>query len=231
MNKKVIIIAIITLIVITLTLSLIVSFFNQTQKPQPQPLQPTIPDSISIKDSIQLVSSVPQNNTTNVPVTVMPSLMFNASLEGKSPQVIISPPTVFTFTFSSDSLVINPQTNLLPATNYTITTTVDNQTFFLVFTTSGGSPTIFGDTRPIDIIDEEQEILKSTHPDIFLSNATPYSNNSISVISRFVDVPTGHFQFIVTSKNNSNPQAAFNVWAQEQGLTINQIDALDLVYN
>lgn len=145
--------------------------------------------------------------------------------------VTISPTIPFTISPSQRTLLIQPSTNLAPSTKYIVTVQVAEQSFFVAFTTVGPTPTLGQSTRPIDQVDEDNEALKAQHPDVFLSNYTPYSNSSFSITSAYVSGSPGHFQFTVTPKMaGQSVTASFQSWAQQQGLNSSQTSSLDVVY-
>lgn len=200
------------------------SFTGRGQNKPPATLISPTPLS-NYKGPIELVSSNPIEKTTNVPLSIQPTFSFNTDLETLNPKVSINPITPITFSFVGKSITIEPQSPLSPATNYIITVQVGGQNFFISFTTAGGTPTLGPDTRPVDTIDEEQELLKNSRPDVFLSNSTPFSNAELNVTSNFITAPTGHFLFTV-----KGTPALFSTWAKSKGLSDSQVASLDVVY-
>lgn len=212
------------IIIIIVAMFFVLSLLGGSQNTPPTTTVSPTPQSI-YKGPIELISSNPSEKATDVPLSIKPTFSFNTELETLNPQISISPNVPNTFSFTGKTITINPQSSLTPATNYVITVSMGNQNFFTSFTTTGGSPTLGPDTRPVDIIDEEQEVLKNSRPDVYLSNSTPFSNTDISVTSSFISAPTGHFLFTV-----KGTQAQFTTWAKSKGLSDLQITSLDVIY-
>lgn len=220
-------IVILIVIILFIMLSLRKSVNNEADQPTITPF-PTTNDAL--RGPLKLVSANPANDSINAPLNTKPTMAFNMSITDFSPEVTISPTTPIVFTISGNSIVINPQENFKPATKYTLTASVGGQTFFTTFTTVGGTPTLAPDTRPVDIIDEEQTQLRNNRPDIYLSNYTPFTDSDMSITSSFQTTPTGHFRFTVEKLSNTIPQTAFSNWAKSKGLSDAQISGLDVVY-
>jgi hypothetical protein len=177
----------------------------------------------------QLTSSTPQNKAVGVQLNTPISFLFNKEVGNAT--ATITPTTNISTTFSGRAVIIKPNTNLSPSTQYVVVLEVNSQSFFLTFTTQGPTPTMGQNTRPIDQVDAEQEILKQTHPDVFLSNYTPYTSSTISITSAYTSGNPGHFQFTVSSRGNAmSATAEFQSWAQQKGLNNSQLASLDVVY-
>lgn len=219
----------ITTVILILFLFLIFSFLGSPTTKQPNPSVGVTGIVTPSALGLQLVSSTPQNKAVGVNLNTPISLLFNKEVEKVT--ATITPTTSISVVPSGRNVVIAPETNLLPSTQYVIVLEVSSQSFFLTFTTQGPTPTIGQSTRPINQVEEENAALKQSHPDVYLSNYTPYSSSTISVTSEYVAGSPGHFQFIVFSKGaQDSASIEFQSWAQQKGLNSSQIASLDVVY-
>lgn len=96
----------------------------------------------------------------------------------------------------------------------------------------GKSGDVVGETRDKTLIQSEQNFQKQNHPDVYLSNMTPYESDSFNIYSDFKTEPSGHFYFLVyLNKNDVNSaRNQFIAWIKKSGLTEAQIQGLDIQY-
>ncbi len=231
MNTKKIVYILTGTFLVLLVIALFLTFSSSPQSTAPTPL-PTITKILQPNTGeFTLTSLDPQNTSTDIPIMVKPSFTFSSVIEEVIPEIVISPNTPFTYAITGNVLTITPTNTLTPSTRYDISVEIKDQNFFTSFTTTGPTPTPLPDTKDAELLEQQEEDLKAQRPDIYLSNHTPYNGENISVTSTFVTTPSGHFRFTVTSKNTTNVQSDFNVWAQENGLTDAQTSSLDVIYN
>ncbi len=139
-----------------------------------------------------------------------------------------------TATISGNQIIITPTSPLEKNIiySYSITDTQTNEIVKSGEFSTGGIDAI----RPLQgryanldtVADNAQKI---QHPDIFLSNQTPYASLSFSIISTFTPSPTGHYYFTVSLlAEKTFAKNAFLSWVKNLGLTDQQISSLDITY-
>lgn len=218
--------------IVLLIIAVFVTFTSIPSSPGTKTPLPTDTQLLQPNKGEFLLSSLtPPNNSVDIALSVKPTFRFTTSIEETSPVVTITPNTPFTYSINSNEITILPSSNLFPSTRYDVSLEINRQAFFVSFVTAGPEPTSAPDTKDTELLEQQQEELKTQRPDIYLSNSTPYNGENISVTSFFTTSPTGHFRFNVTSKNADTAQTDFSLWAQGKGLTGTQIASLDVVYN
>ncbi|MCL5439143.1 MAG: hypothetical protein M1268_04105 [Patescibacteria group bacterium] len=87
--------------------------------------------------------------------------------------------------------------------------------------------------RAGEMATEEENFQRKNHPDVFLSNKTPYSTANFSIVNPgFKSLPNGHYYFTITlmGTNKELSKTEFINWLLSLGLTNNQIQNLDITY-
>lgn len=231
MNTRKLIFIIVTGIAVLFIIALFVIFsFGKPSTITPQPVAPTSA-VFNPTQGLALISTTPINQSTQVPVNSTITMTFNKTVEGSSPTIQIFPSAPFSFSVANTTLTITPTSTLSPSTNYTVSTTLEGKSFFVLFTTAGSTPTPGPNTRDVNRVQKDTNTTKEAQPDTFLSNLTPYSDGNFSVTSDFSQT-LGQFQFTVVSTSGTTvpAQTAFTEWAKKQGLNDEQIARVGVVY-
>lgn len=108
---------------------------------------------------------------------------------------------------------------------------IQNITVNRTSTTDGPTQTFLPDTQPSGAAEREDNFQKENHPDVFLSNQTPFENEMFLVESGYKSAPTGHFYFKIMLKGNyeTSKKTVFD-WMKSLGLLDTQIQKLDIEY-
>lgn len=231
MNTRKLIFIIVAGIAVLFIVALFVVFsFGKPSTDTPQPPAPT-GAVFNPTQGLTLISTTPINQSIQIPVISTITMTFNKAVEESSPTIQIFPSAPFSFSVASAILTITPNSPLSPSTNYTVTTTLEGKSFFVLFTTAGSAPTPGPNTRDENQVQKDTNATKELQPDTFLSNLTPYTDVNFSVTSDFSQT-LGQFQFTVVSTSGATvpAQTAFTEWAKKQGLNDEQIERVSVVY-
>jgi hypothetical protein len=175
----------------------------------------------------------PQNGAKNVPVDSAINIKLAKPKSGSNISIAISPQISYKISNTSSLIVIYHE-DFAPGTTYSILVSAANQdktvnydTFS--FSTKGKAP------KPININESENLAKKSSlfqlanHPDVYLSNNTPYESASFSIIQ--VQDDSGLMRFEVKSKTNKyRAKNDFISWTHSLGLSDEQLDKLAIIY-
>lgn len=241
MNKKIllIVIGLLLIFIAFFLLSRKVSILKQTS---PQPTD--IPEVTSVilptyQPLLNIVSTTPTDKAISVPLSQVISIVFNRTYDINQLEFIVNPKFEFKKSQTDNTLVITPIIPLQPGTLYTYSlwdkTNSENFRQTFTFTTIGPTPEFLPDTRPVEVIQAEENFLRENRPDIFLKNLTPYSSEIFSITSDYRSPPQSHFYFLVTLKSTDQSIAElskqeFISWLKSLKLTDQQIQALDITY-
>ncbi|HLB61111.1 MAG TPA: hypothetical protein VJL83_05915, partial [Patescibacteria group bacterium] len=106
--------------------------------------------------------------------------------------------------------------------------------FTVDFFSTGPTPTKLPDTFPgVEEVIKQETFERENHPDVYLTNKTPYAEPSFSVVSDFKKEPTGHYYFIVEISEGftlEQGRTEFVNWLKTLQLTEQQINLLDIEY-
>ena len=133
---------------------------------------------------------------------------------------------------NNNILKVLPENNLAPGTKYTYIVKYKSQTLpsrSYSFLTAGEIKDL-PDTQPEGAAEAEAEFQRQNHPDVFLSNFTPFESATFSLSSEFIGEENGHFRFTVTSQTSAGKNDFLN-WLKSLNLSDNQIAELDISYN
>ncbi|MBI4137197.1 Ig-like domain-containing protein [Candidatus Roizmanbacteria bacterium] len=194
---------------------------------------PTLPPDV---DQLRVISTVPQDESENIPVSQQVVVTFNEQIELSDFTILISPDTPFTTSIQDSVLTISPNPSWEESMAYRITIRYPEFKKLpdtMGFITEGEGNITFPDTAPdpTSIAESEQFVLKE-RPDIFLKNKTPYAEESFSIISDY-DAEMQKFVFLVEIPEGvaeSEGRAATEEWMESQGLTPSVINSLSIEY-
>ncbi|MFA9289050.1 MAG: hypothetical protein ACEQSA_04180 [Weeksellaceae bacterium] len=212
-----------------------------------------------LRSRISTTGTTPDGNTpTTVPITAVPAnapleivsfqsdaatgtllpnsiieVSLNRAFVSNEVQIGISPDIQTNQTIEGTAIYISPQTNWTIGTAYTFSVTAGGQTtdyeLRTVETQTAGSQGV--NTRPEGAYEESLAFQLQNHPDSFLTNQTPFATDRFSIISQYIEQPTGHFAFAVTlNGDEAEARTYFRVWLESLGLSATQIDELDITY-
>jgi hypothetical protein len=194
-----------------------------TPTPQANPGETTFPTP-----NIQVIATIPENNTSNIPLNTTITLTFNQAITPDEVTVTASPDISFTTTVNNNTLTLIPATAYQPATIYNITIKYSPSlpAYIYSFRTIGAPKDTFDfpDQRA-----DKSDIINA--PDVFLARRTPHQEAEFYVSSS-VSNQTGDMTFIVTlnGTDKASSQQKFLEWVKSQGLTDSQIKSLSITY-
>ena len=238
-QKRIIIILAIAVIVLILTF-IILKMRGAPEKVDIAEEIQTLPTGIVLptekvkNNELDIVSVYPKDGSENIDTNT--SIRITFSREPKKAEIDFSmgPDAVYSQEIKDNVLIITPWKPLAEGTLYTysVNFTNDNQKVRLYrFVTSGELTEVLPDTRSEAFIAEVEEKEKVNHPDIYITNRTPYEDSTFSITSSFEPKTPAHYYFVITSKTDSDSvQQAVNAWLQLQGLSEEQISQLDIRY-
>lgn len=183
--------------------------------------------------SLTIVSTQPADRATNIGVEEKIIVTFNRKPEADEVSFSISPDVYYFMEIQENKLLAIPQEKYSAGTQYTFAVKYKNPPYTsktYSFTTIGPTQTTLPDTYPSGAREIEENFQRLNHPDVFLSNKTPYKTNTFSVSSRFVSVPIGHYAFTVTAANVEQAKKEVQSWLKSLELTDTQIQTLDIEY-
>ena len=230
MKRLIILIGIFIVILIVLIISLVLGRSNEHPSVSPTP---TLPPEV---DQLRVISTIPQDESEDVPITQQIMLTFNEPLTETDITILISPDTPVTTTFQNDVLIISPNPTWQESTAYRIAIRYPDPHKLpdtIDFITEGADEITFPDTapNPTSVAESEQFVLKE-RPDIFLKNKTPYAEELFSIISDY-DSETQKFEFLVEipeGVTESDGRFAAETLMESLGLTPAQINSLSIEY-
>lgn len=186
-------------------------------------------------NELDVVSVTPKDGAQAVNINTSIRITFSRNLKEGEIDFSMGPDAIYSQEIKDNVLIITPWEPLAEGTLYTYSVNFenDNQKVRLYrFVTEGTLSEILPDTRSNDFIEEIEEKERVNHPDIYITNRTPYEDSTFAITSDFEQKTPAHYYFIVTSKIN-NPdtvEQAVDAWLQLQGLTEEQINGLDIRY-
>ncbi|MCR4263513.1 MAG: Ig-like domain-containing protein [Candidatus Roizmanbacteria bacterium] len=230
MKRLIILIGIFIVILIILIVSLVLR--RSYEEPSVSPT-PTLPAGV---DPLRVISTVPKDNSENIPVTQQIVLSFNEPINLSDITILVSPETPYTTSIENNVLTIFPDPGWQESTAYRIAIRYPDpnklpDTIDLI--TEGGGEITFPDTAPDPTsVAESEKFVLNERPDIFLKNKTPYAEESFSIISDY-DSETQKFTFLVEipeGVTENDGKAATEEWMVLQGLTSSVINSLSIEY-
>lgn len=197
----------------------------------PTPQEFTDPSPTPDTRKYNIVKVEPKDEAEAVSPDTNITIVFDKIPDSKLIDFSMHPQTQFQTSFYGNSLTVNPLHDLETGTQYTYIIKYNNDTLpskTYTFTTVGEfkGPQ---NTEPEGAAQIEEEFQKQNHPDVFLSNKTPYTSSSFDLTSDFVGGEGGHFQFTVSQKSDSS-QADFHDFSISLGLSEEQFSSLDVIY-
>lgn len=194
-----------------------------------------VPTNTIENNELDIVSVSPSDRAQTVSVNTSIRITFSRKPKEEEIDFFMGPDAIYSQEIKDNVLIITPWKPLAEGTLYTysINFPQDNQKVRLYrFVTEGTLSEILPDTRSNDLIEEVEEKERVNHPDIYITNRTPFEDSTFSIRSDFEPKTPAHYYFIVTSKINdrSTVEQAVNAWLQLQGLTEQQINGLDVRY-
>lgn len=233
-TKFIIIFTLIFLIIILLFVIFRKGSSDSTQvqiQTSPTPQEFTDPSPTPDTRKYNIVKVEPADNSKAVSPDTNISIVFDKIPDSKLIDFSMHPQTQLQTSFYGNSLTVNPLQDLAPGTQYTYIIKYNNDSLpskTYTFTTVGEfkGPQ---NTEPEGAAQIEEEFQKQNHPDVFLSNKTPYTSSSFDLTSDFVGGEGGHFQFTFFQKSE-NAQIDFMDYLKSLGMTDEQIAGLDIIY-
>lgn len=234
MKTKIIIILCISfiLLVSVLFVAILGSFKKTTIVPEVVPSPTSVP--VVIQSPYKVTSSTISNTSQNIPIDQPITFSFNRAVSTSKIHFFSFPQIDATITTSDNLFIITPITPLEKNIIYTYTIT-DTQTGEVLqkgtINTGGSSATLplTGRYPNLDTVSDNSQL--QTHPDIFLSNQTPYKQSLFSITSSFTPNPTGHYFFSITLLGDqTSAKNSFLSWLKSLGFTDTQIASLDIRY-
>ena len=198
---------------------------NQTAVSRPSPMQ----------SNLTVISTTPQNEAKNIPAEEKIIITFNRKLEASEVTVTFLPSLTVTIEIDENVLTVTPESPYKPGLKYTYVVRFPNTIILpksYSFTTTGPTQPFLPDTQPTGAAEKEDNFQRENHPDVFLSNQTPYKGSSFTITSEFKSTPSGHFAFKVslTGSDKSLAKNEFYNWLTSLQLTGQQITLLDIEY-
>lgn len=186
-------------------------------------------------NELDVVSVTPKDGAQAVNINTSIRITFSRNFKEDEIDFSIGPDAIYSQEIKDNVLIIKPWKPLAEGTLYTYSINFprDNQKVRLYrFVTEGTLSEVLPDTRSNDLVAEIEEKERINHPDIYITNRTPYEDTTFAIKSDFEPKTPAHYYFIVTSKNNDSDtvEQAVDAWLQLQGLTEEQINGLDIRY-
>lgn len=186
-----------------------------------------------IQSNLTVISITPEDEAKNIPAEEKIIITFNRKFEASEVTVTLLPSLPVTTEIEENVLTVTPESPYKPGWRYTYVIRFPNTTILpksYSFTTTGPTQPFLPDTQPAGAVEKEDNFQRENHPDVFLSNQTPYKGSSFTVTSEFKSIPSGHFAFKVnlTGSDKSLAKKEFNNWLTSFQLTGQQITSLDI---
>ena len=205
-----------------------ISVQNQSQSITPINNITTIPEIDQAKPQYNIVSVDPLDGQLNVPFNQKITAVFETAVYGDDVEFSSDPPFPFDKTVLNNILTITPRAPLASGTRYTYIfkytrSAVPSRPYS--FTTRGPIQNI-PDTMPEGAREQEDAFQRENHPDVYLSNFTPYESPSFSLTSEFVEEES-IFRFTMVQKTQS-AESDFRNWLSSLELSEEQISRLKI---
>lgn len=239
MKRLTILIGLFVILLVIVVVGFIISPKQQPSIPMPTPAIPTITTGLSV------LSSIPADETTNVSRDQVLTVTFSQPVTTSDFTVSVAPETAHRVTVEGTTALISPQTQWIEGMPYWVMVRYaddpDRLPYGFAFTVAGPTPETLPNTRPEqEVIDAENAYLREHDPDIYLSNYTPYGEESFSIVSYFNE-EQDRYAFIVepnvenryaevTPEIVAKMKADANRWMLSLGLTQQQINSLEIQY-
>ena len=173
----------------------------------------------------KIIGTTPNDKTMDVTLNQPITITFDKQVHMSDFTVSFSPAIGATITTQNNSAIIVPNYNFLPKTTYTMSITIDKTVRILTFTTlSPTSNASIDNARSI-----QDTATQQNYPDVYISNKVPYANSHFTISSDFTSLPQEHYFFnVVLLGNKDDAKKNFIEWLLSIGLTLNQINILDV---
>lgn len=228
--KKIYIIGFFVVFVFILILFIVDSFItkNQNSSSQQGPSATKTPARTPLSP-LSVISMTPANNAS-VPLDQQIVIVFNRIATLNDFSINVYPNINTSASINNNSVTFSPVSQLQNNIIYKVTI-FDNAGSILLQRTfsTGSNPIIPFTTDTPNTGPTASEIQRETHPDVFLSNNTPYQTKDFSINSSFQSAPQGHYAFSVTLLNQYAKPLFLN-WLHSLGLTDAEIQTLDITY-
>lgn len=239
-QKRIIIILVIAVIFLVLTTIILRLRSNSTKAGVTEEIQalPTgivVPTDKIKTNELDVISVSPKDGTEKVSTNTKILITFSRPPKENEIDFSMGPDTIYSQKIKDNVLTITPRKPLAEGTLYTYSINFpdDKQKVRLYrFVTEGTSQKVLPDTRSKDLITEAEEQERIDHPDIYITNRTPFENETFAITSDFEPKTPAHYFFSVVSKigDTESTQRAVDAWLQLQGLSEEQITELDIRY-
>jgi len=180
---------------------------------------------------LEVTSVSPADGASKVPLDSKIEITFNQPDTQNDAEFSITPTFLFSISWQGTKMIITPRENYASGTLYTYIIKYQSQILpskTYTFTTVG-SPAPPADTQPEGAAESENAFERVNHPDIFLSNNLPHTQQTFSATSEFADIPVGHFVFTVKILKSTGKED-FIAWLKTLLFTDEQISRLDVSY-
>lgn len=188
-----------------------------------------------IDSELTIVNLSPIDNTQDAGINQAVTVTFNRNIKKEEIELSIMPRVELKIDIRNNLLIFTPVSSYQPGTLYTYL--VKSKSFAKPpnthnFQTTGLTTVFLPDTQDLEGQKNLDDFQKSSHPDVFLSNQTPFENEFFRIDSYFTDVPAGHFAFTASIKTMpvANGKTEMNNWLLSLGLAQDQIKNLDIRY-
>lgn len=185
--------------------------------------------------TLTIVNLTPRDKAIDVGINQAVTVFFNRNINKDEIGLSIVPEVDLNIDIRDDKLIFTPISSYLPGTLYTYL--VKSKSFAAPpkthnFQTTGPTTAFLPDTKDPEGQKQLDDFQKASHPDVYLSNRTPYENESFLIDAFFKDTPAGHFAFTASIKTIplANGKKELNNWLLSLGLTQDQINNLDIEY-
>ncbi len=196
---------------------------------------PVQPSSTSVNKVLNIISTTPSQNEKNIPTNLGNiKLSFDQPVSVGDVPLSISPNLQYSITANDNSIIITPQSSLIPGITYSVVLrlyTIQGgiNLYTLNFTTTGSTPT----PMPTDSFNQQQDnnAQRQMAPDVYLSNYTPYTGSDFTISSSY-NLSVHHYQFAVSLSGNNQTQDKqdFVNWLHSLQFTDSEIQSLDITY-
>lgn len=206
---------------------LLSSHSSKRQQFQSSPT-PAIASTPIIHSKLQIVSTDPTNQQTNVPINQIVSIVFNQSVDSQNISFTIQPAVVYATNSANNSFTVYFSNSLQPSTLYTYQIRLKNrQLGTYTFDTAGADSAVNNDNAAQALSDWS----RTSRPDMFLYRDTPYQTLDFSITSDISQVSgEAEFNVVITASDANQGKQAFLNWLNSLGLTNAQIQNLTIHY-
>lgn len=242
MNTKKIIVGLTIFLLLLITITLAIRRSLQNHNPTPTPSPTIIVSSITSTpilnpQEFDVQTTSLKDGATNVSPSALIEITFTRSIREGEIKLYMQPAAERQEKIQGNKLIITPKNQWSTGTYYRYSIYFANakgKNRIYSFTSSGPTttPQISGDTRNIELENEQTKQEREQHPDIYVTNNSPYDSATFSVATAFSPKVPAHFAVLVTLKGDDTEKAKqdFIAWLKSIELNDNQISKLDIQY-